>query len=70
MPRFFLDWLTSQEVQEYMNNTQYRRTIRKDVPSGDVMVSMEDIHVMKMMKQILQSTKQKWLEQLKIFSQN
>ena len=31
----FVDWLTSKDVQEFMNNTQYRRTIRKDVEAGD-----------------------------------
>ena len=63
--QIFLDWLTSQEVQEYMNNTQYRRTIRKDVPSGDVMVSMEDIHVIEDDETDTAEHKADWLEQFK-----
>ena len=63
--QIFLDWLTSQEVQEYMNNTQYRRTIRKDVPSGDVMVSMEDIHVIEDDETDTAEHKAEWLEQFK-----
>lgn len=63
--QIFLDWLTSQEVQEYMNNTQYRRTIRKDVPSGDVMVSMEDIHVIEDGETDTAEHKAEWLEQFK-----
>ena len=63
--QIFLDWLTSQEVQEYLNNTQYRRTIRKDVPSGDVMVSMEDIHVIEDDETDTAEHKAEWLEQFK-----
>ena len=32
--RKFVDWLTSYDAQTYMNETQFRRTIRKDVPDG------------------------------------
>lgn len=61
----FLDWLTSKDIQEYMNNTQYRRTIRKDVPAGDAMVPMEDINVITDDETNTAEHKSEWLEQFK-----
>lgn len=63
--QIFLDWLTSKEVQEYMNNTQYRRTIRKDVASGEAMVPMEDIHVITDDETNTSEHKAEWLDQFK-----
>lgn len=61
----FVDWLTSKDVQEYMNNTQYRRTIRKDVPAGDSMESMENINVIKDDETYSAEHKQEWLDKFK-----
>lgn len=66
----FIDWLTTQEVQEYMNNTQYRRTIRKDVPAGDAMEPMENIKVIKDDETDTAAHKAEWLDKFKdIFTQ-
>lgn len=66
----FVDWLTSQEVQEYMNNTQYRRTIRTDVPSGDAMVDMSEINVLHDDEEVASANKADWLDKFKdIFTQ-
>lgn len=61
----FVDWLTSQDIQEYMNNTQYRRTIRKDVPAGDSMESMESINVIRDDETNTAEHKTEWLDQFK-----
>lgn len=61
----FLDWLTSKDVQEFMNNTQYRRTIRKDVPAGDAMVPMDQIKVIKDDETDTANHKAEWLDQFK-----
>ena len=66
----FIDWLTSQEVQEFMNNTQFRRTIRSDVPAGDAMEPMENIKVIKDDESDTAAHKAEWLDQFKdIFTQ-
>lgn len=61
----FLDWLTSKDVQEFMNNTQYRRTIRKDVEAGDAMVPMDQIHVIEDDETNTAAHKAKWLDAFK-----
>jgi iron(III) transport system substrate-binding protein len=61
----FINWLTTQEIQEYMNNTQYRRTIRKDVPAGDAMIAMEDINVIEDDETFTAEHKTEWLEKFK-----
>ncbi len=43
--RIFVDWLTGYDAQTYMNSTQFRRTIRTDVPETDAMQSMSTIKV-------------------------
>ena len=66
----FIDWLTTQEVQEFMNNTQFRRTIRSDVPAGDAMEPMENIKVIKDDEADTAAHKAEWLDQFKdIFTQ-
>lgn len=66
----FIDWLTTQEVQEFMNNTQFRRTIRNDVPAGDAMEPMENIKVIKDDEADTAAHKAEWLDQFKdIFTQ-
>lgn len=68
--QIFLDWLTSKDVQEFMNNTQYRRTIRTDVDSGDAMVPMEQINVIKDDESNTAAHKSEWLDKFKdIFTQ-
>ena len=61
----FVDWLTSKDVQEYMNNTQYRRTIRKDVPAGDAMAAMESINVITDDETFSAEHKTEWLDHFK-----
>lgn len=66
----FIDWLTSQEIQEFMNNTQFRRTVRQDVSSGDAMEPMENINVIKDDETYTAEHKSEWLDQFKdIFTQ-
>lgn len=66
----FIDWLTSQEVQEYMNNTQYRRTVRTDVSAGDSMEAMENIKIIKDDEADTAEHKAEWLDKFKdIFTQ-
>lgn len=68
--QIFVDWLTSKDVQEYMNNTQYRRTIRKDVPAGEAMEAMENINVIKDDETDTAEHKAEWLDEFKdIFTQ-
>ena len=43
--RVFVDWMTSFEAQDFMNSTQFRRTIRPDVPETEAMLSMDRINV-------------------------
>ena len=43
--RTFVDWMTSYEPQNFMNSTQFRRTIRTDVPETEAMLSMNNINV-------------------------
>lgn len=66
----FVDWLTSKDVQEMMNNTQYRRTIRTDVPAGDAMVPMDQIKVITDDESDTAAHKSEWLDKFKdIFTQ-
>lgn len=61
----FIDWLTSKKVQEFMNNTQYRRTIRKDVEAGDAMISMDKINIIKDDETNTAKHKTEWLDEFK-----
>lgn len=61
----FLDWLTSKETQEFMNNTQYRRTIRKDVEAGDAMEAMSNINVIHDDETNTAKHKAEWLDKFK-----
>lgn len=61
----FLDWLTSKETQEFMNNTQYRRTIRKDVEAGDAMEAMANINVIHDDETNTAKHKAEWLDKFK-----
>ena len=61
----FVDWLTSKDVQEFMNNTQYRRTIRKDVEAGDAMVPMDQIKVIQDDEMDTAAHKSEWLDEFK-----
>lgn len=61
----FVDWLTTKDIQEWMNNTQYRRTIRKDVPATEAMASMDTIHVIEDDESDTAAHKKEWLEEFK-----
>lgn len=61
----FIDWLTNKDVQEFMNNTQYRRTIRKDVEAGDAMVPMDQIKVIQDDETDTAAHKSEWLDEFK-----
>lgn len=61
----FLDWLTSYDVQNYMNATQYRRTIRTDVPETEAMAPMSKIHVIEDDESETAAKKSEWLEKFK-----
>lgn len=60
--RAFVDWLTSYKAQDYMNSTQFRRTIRKDVPETEVMASMSSIKVIEDDEKIASANKKEWVE--------
>ena len=59
----FVDWLTSYDAQTYMNETQFRRTIRTDVPETDAMQSMSTINVITDDETIASENKTAWIEQ-------
>lgn len=63
--RAFVDWLTGKEVQTFMNSTQYRRTIRKDVPATDVMMSMDNINVITDDETYSSAHKAEWISKFK-----
>lgn len=59
----FVDWLTSYDAQKYMNETQFRRTIRKDVPETEAMQSMSSINVITDDESIAAENKADWIRQ-------
>lgn len=59
--RVFVDWLTSQEAQTFMNSTQFRRTIRNDVPETEAMASMSSINVITDDESIAAANKAEWI---------
>lgn len=61
----FVDWLTTKETQTFMNNTQFRRTIRNDVPATDAMKAMKDINVIQDDESVTASKKSEWVDQFK-----
>lgn len=61
--RKFVDWLTSKQAQEYMNSTQFRRTIRKDVSETESMASMDNINVLVDDEKVASEHKKEWIEQ-------
>ena len=63
--QIFLDWLTSKETQEFMNNTQYRRSIRKDVEAGNAMKPMSEIKVITDDETNTAEHKSEWLDKFK-----
>ena len=66
----FVDWLTSKEIQTLMNSTQYRRTIRTDVPATDAMASMDSINVIEDDEAYSSAHKAEWIGKFKdIFTQ-
>lgn len=63
--KIFLDWLTSYDVQDYMNSTQFRRTVRTDVPETDAMAAMSTIHVIEDDESVTAAHKSEWLDAFK-----
>ena len=63
--QIFLDWLTNKETQEFMNNTQYRRSIRKDVEAGNAMKPMSEIKVITDDETNTAEHKSEWLDKFK-----
>ena len=61
--RAFVDWLTSRAAQEYMNSTQFRRTIRTDVPETSAMQSMSSIKVIIDDERVASANKADWISQ-------
>ena len=61
----FVDWLTSKEIQTLMNSTQYRRTIRTDVPATDAMASMDSINVIEDDEAYSSAHKAEWIGKFK-----
>lgn len=59
--RRFVDWLTSYDAQKYMNETQFRRTIRKDVPETAAMQSMTSINVIADDESVAGASKAEWV---------
>ena len=63
--RIFVDWLTGKDVQDFMNKTQYRRTVRKDVPPTGAMASMETINVISDDETYSSAHKAEWIRKFK-----
>ena len=61
--RAFVDWLTSYEAQKFMNETQFRRTIRTDVPETEAMQSMSTINVIVDDESVAAANKANWVSQ-------
>lgn len=57
----FVDWLTSYDAQKYMNETQFRRTIRTDVPETEAMQSMSTINVIVDDESVAAEHKAEWI---------
>lgn len=63
--KIFVDWLTSLEVQDFMNSTHFRRTIRKDVPETKAMAPLSEIHVIYDDETVTAEHKSEWVDQFK-----
>jgi iron(III) transport system substrate-binding protein len=61
--RIFVDWLTSYAPQDYMNSTQFRRTIRTDIPETGAMQSMSSIKVIVDDEKVASAKKAEWVSQ-------
>lgn len=61
--RKFIDWLTGYDAQVYMNETQFRRTIRMDVPETAAMQSMSTIKVIVDDETVASTNKAAWVTQ-------
>lgn len=59
--RTFVDWLTGYDAQTFMNETQFRRTIRSDVPETAAMQSMSAIKVIKDDESVASANKAEWI---------
>lgn len=59
--RKFIDWLTGYDAQTYMNSTQFRRTIRTDVPETEAMASMASMNVIVDDESVASANKAEWI---------
>lgn len=59
--RIFVDWLTGYDAQTYMNSTQFRRTIRMDVPETESMQSMSSIKIIADDETVAAQNKADWV---------
>jgi len=59
--RKFIDWLTSYDAQNFMNSTQFRRTIRKDVPETEAMASMTTMNLIVDDESVASANKAEWI---------
>jgi len=59
--RKFVDWLTSYDAQNFMNSTQFRRTIRMDVPETEAMASMSTMNLIQDDESVASANKAEWV---------
>ena len=60
--RLFVDFVTGQYVQQMMDHTLFRRTVRSDIPAGDSMLSIDQINVMESDLARVLENRDAWLE--------
>ena len=61
----FVDWLTSKEVQTFMNGTQFRRAIRNDIPPSDTIPPMASLRVIEDDEAYSSAHKAEWIGKFK-----
>ena len=59
--RKFVDWLTGYDAQNFMNSTQFRRTIRMDVPETEAMASMTAMNLIQDDESVASANKAEWV---------
>lgn len=59
--RKFVDWLTGYDAQNFMNSTQFRRTIRMDVPETEAMASMTAMNLIQDDESVASANKTEWV---------
>ena len=61
----FVDWLTSKDVQAFMNGTQFRRAIRNDIPPSDTIPPMASLRVIEDDEAYSSAHKAEWIGKFK-----